>query len=102
TPEDLRGKKIGISEPGSSSDIATRTLLKRFNLDPDRDVTLVPVGSLANRTAALLSGAIDAGLDNPPGSVAQEAQGLHALIDLASLKIPASNNTVVMQRSFVE
>ncbi len=102
SPEDLRGKKIGISQPGSSSDIATRVVLRRFGLDPDTDVTLVPVGSLANRTAALLSGAIDAGLDNPPGSLAQEAQGLRPLIDLASLQIPAANNAVTMQRSYLD
>jgi len=102
SPEELRGKKIGISQPGSSSDIATRVVLRRFNLDPDVDVTLVPVGSLANRTAALLGGAIDAGLDNPPGSLAQEAQGLHPLLDLASLKLPAANNAVAVQRSFAD
>ena len=102
TIDDLRGKKIGVSQPGSSSDIATRTALKANGIDPDKDVTIVPVGSLANRTAALLSGAIDAGLDNPPGSIKQEAQGLHALIDLAAQKLPASNNTIVMQRSFVD
>jgi len=102
TPDELRGKKIGISQPGSSSDIATRVALRKLGLVPDQDVTIVPVGSLANRTAALLSGAIDAGLDNPPGSVAQQRLGLHVLLDLAALKLPTANNTVAMQRSFVD
>jgi|SRR5579871_335941 len=102
SPEELRGTKIGVSQPGSSSDIATRVALRKLGLNPDQDVTIVPVGSLANRTAALLSGAIDAGLDSPPGTLAQQRQGLQVLLDLASLKIPTANNTVVMQRSFVE
>src|SRR5206468_3251632 len=59
---DLKGKKIGVSSVGSSSDIATRAALKKLGLDPDKDVTIVPVGSAAQRTAAMLSGAIDAGV----------------------------------------
>src|SRR5581483_7201894 len=86
TPDDLRGKKVGVSRAGSSSDIATRVVLKRLGLDPDNDVTIIAVGSLANRTAALLSGSIDAGLDSPPGSLKEEAQGLHVLVHIASLK----------------
>src|SRR5581483_243449 len=86
----------------SSSDIATRVVLKRLGLDPDNDVTIIAVGSLANRTAALLSGSIDAGLDSPPGSLKEEAQGLHVLVDIASLKIPAANNVVTLQKSFVD
>jgi len=101
-PEELKGKKVGISQAGSSSDIATRVALRRFNLDPNTDVSIVPVGSQSNRTAALLSGAIDAGLDNPPGALAQLSQGLHPLIDMAGEKLPTANNAVVMQRSFVE
>jgi NitT/TauT family transport system substrate-binding protein len=101
TTDDLRGKKIGVSSPGSSSDIATRAMLHRLGLDPDKDVTIVPVGSIQNRTAAMLTGAIDAALDSPPGSLTEEAQGMHPLVDLASLNLPASNNSVVMQRSFV-
>ncbi|HZT08389.1 MAG TPA: ABC transporter substrate-binding protein [Chloroflexota bacterium] len=102
TPDDLRGKKVGVSRAGSSSDIATRVVLKRLGLDPDNDVTIIAVGSLANRTAALLSGSIDAGLDSPPGSLKEEAQGLHVLVDIASLKIPAANNVVTLQKSFVD
>ena len=40
-PEDLRGKIIAISSPGGSQDQATRLMLKKFGLDPDRDVKLL-------------------------------------------------------------
>ena len=36
TPEDLKGKKVGVSQIGSSSDIATRIALEKIGLNPTR------------------------------------------------------------------
>jgi NitT/TauT family transport system substrate-binding protein len=44
--DEIKGKKIGVSNVGSSSDIATRVMLRQVHLDPEKDVTIVPVGSL--------------------------------------------------------
>jgi NitT/TauT family transport system substrate-binding protein len=101
TTGDLKGKKVGVSSVGSSSDIATRAALKKMGLDPEKDVTIVPVGSAAQRTAAMLSGAIDAGVSQPPDSLAVEAKGFHVLYDLASQKLPSANTSVVITRSFL-
>src|SRR5438105_961962 len=54
----LRGKRVGVSRIGSSSDIATRLALQRLNLVPDQDVDVIQVGSLTARISALESGAI--------------------------------------------
>ncbi|HLQ31497.1 MAG TPA: ABC transporter substrate-binding protein, partial [Chloroflexota bacterium] len=59
TAQDLKGKKLGISRIGSSSDSATRAALRKLGLDADKDVQLIQVGSLAARMAALTSGALD-------------------------------------------
>ncbi len=102
TPQDLKGKKLGISRIGSSSDSATRAALKRFNLDPDKDVQLVQVGSLATRMAALTSGALDGAVAALPDTVDMEKQGnLHPLLDLAAEKLPAVNNTLVARRAYI-
>ena len=97
----LKGKKIGVSNAGGSSDIATRAALKAAGLDPDKDVTIVAVGSHANRTAALLAGSIDAGVDDPPEDLELVKAGLTPLIDLAGQKLPAANTGVIMQRSYL-
>jgi NitT/TauT family transport system substrate-binding protein len=101
TIADLKGKKVGVSSVGSSSDVATRAALKKMGLDPDKDVTIVPVGSAAQRTAAMLSGAIDAGVSQPPDSLAVEKAGFHVLYDLASQKLPSANTSVVVTRTFL-
>jgi NitT/TauT family transport system substrate-binding protein len=101
TVADLKGRKVGVSNPGSSSDIATRAALKKMGLDPDKDVTIVAVGSTSQRTAALLAGAIDAGVAQPPDSIALEERGFHVLYDLASQKLPSANTSVVVTRKFM-
>ena len=57
-PEDLRGKKVGTGEPGSTPDRLTRLALRKLGLDPDRDVTLVHSSDArsADRANALTSG----------------------------------------------
>ena len=101
TLQDLKGKKIGISNKGGSSDIATRAALKANGMDPDKDVQLVAVGSHANRTAALLAGSIDAGVDDPPEDEELVKAGLNPILDLAAQKIPAVNTSIVVQRSYL-
>ena len=97
----LKGKKVGVSNAGGSSDIATRAALKAAGLDPDKDVNIVAVGSHANRTAALLAGSIDAGVDDPPEDLKLVEAGLTVLIDLAAQKLPAANTGVIMSRAFL-
>jgi NitT/TauT family transport system substrate-binding protein len=99
---DLVGKTIGVATIGGSADVATRVVLRQNGLDPTRDVTIVATGSAQNRTAALLSGAIQGGMaGGPPDTLDLEARGLHPLFDLAALKLPAANTSVIAQRSWV-
>jgi NitT/TauT family transport system substrate-binding protein len=97
---DLKGKSVGISRPGSSSDIGTRVVLKKFGLDPDKDVNLIQTGSLSDRMAAMRSGALQAAVASPPETLAVERLGWHPLYDLASLGLPAVTLGLVVQRSY--
>jgi NitT/TauT family transport system substrate-binding protein len=96
-----RRYRVGISNAGGSSDIATRAVLKAAGIDPEKDVDIVAVGSHANRTAALLAGTIDAGVDDPPEDFELVKAGLNAIADLASQKLPAANTGVIMQRTYL-
>ncbi|MGH7766973.1 MAG: ABC transporter substrate-binding protein, partial [Candidatus Binatia bacterium] len=51
SPEDLKGKSIGISRFGSVSDVAARELLKGIGLRPGEDVTILQVGGASERAA---------------------------------------------------
>lgn len=101
TAEDLKGKKLGISRIGSSSDSATHAALRKLGIDPS-EVQLIQVGSLAARTAALMSGALDGGVHSLPDTINLEAHGFHPLIDLAGEHLPAVNNTLVARGAWVQ
>jgi len=62
--EDLKGKKIGTGELGSTPYQLTRLSLRRLGLDPDKDVTLVHYdqGGSSARATGLLSGEVSGSL----------------------------------------
>jgi NitT/TauT family transport system substrate-binding protein len=101
TAADLKGKKIGISSPGGSADIATRKALKDIGLDPDKDVTLVALGSHAQRTAALFAGSIQAAVDDPPNTTELVDKGFHNVYDLAAKRLGTAQTGVVAQQTFI-
>jgi NitT/TauT family transport system substrate-binding protein len=68
TPQQLKGKSVGISRIGSSSDVAARVLLKGLSLEPDKDVAIIQVGGSGERAAAFATGRI-AAFPSPPGTI---------------------------------
>ncbi len=101
TPADLKGKKVGISTAGSSSDVAVRVALKKIGIDPDKDVSIVPIGGVPERTAAMQSGAIQATVANPPETLVLERAGFKPILDLAGLKLPAAVQGTIVRRDTV-
>jgi NitT/TauT family transport system substrate-binding protein len=67
---DLKGLKIGISTPGASTDVTLRFLLREAGLDPQKDVTIVPVGDPTTALAGLKNGVIDANMSVEPTQTA--------------------------------
>ncbi|MGH7874689.1 MAG: ABC transporter substrate-binding protein [Candidatus Binatia bacterium] len=59
---DLKGKKIGTGEPGSTPDQLTRLALRKLRIDPDRDVTFIHMdeGRNSDRVKSLLGGEVAA------------------------------------------
>ena len=91
-PEELKGKKIGTGEVNSSQDRITRQALQRLGLNPERDVTLVPMGGRSiRRLNALLKGEIDATTSNEDNLFDLERRGemgkVRVLADNESLKL---------------
>lgn len=97
TVNGLRGKKIAISSYGSLTDFLTRYVLKNKGLDPSRDVTILGIGGVPTRFAAVLSGSADASLiSSAYFSKAKEA-GLNILFMLSEM-IPEWPLSVVCTR----
>ncbi|MBI2359062.1 MAG: ABC transporter substrate-binding protein [Deltaproteobacteria bacterium] len=89
SPEDLKGKSIGISRFGSVSDVAAREMLKGVGLKPVEDVNILQVGGASDRAAAFSRGAI-AGFPSPPGNVRLTGKLVpyRILVNMADLEKP--------------
>lgn len=100
--QDLKGKPVGISGIGGAVDIATRVLLRKYNMDLDRDMIPVPDNGSEFRMQGLLGGATQAAMADPPGLLQLESAGFHSLYDLAEEKIPTSNTGITGSRAWIQ
>ncbi|MGH7871332.1 MAG: ABC transporter substrate-binding protein, partial [Candidatus Binatia bacterium] len=78
--EELRGKLLGISSFGASTDTYARALLRQYKLTPNQDVKIIALGGGTNRIAAMESGAIDAALIEAPYNVMLERKGFRKIL----------------------
>lgn len=83
--QDLKGKRVAISNFASSTDNSARAALKHSGLEPLRDVTLIAMGDTHVRFQALTSGAIEAAILTPPYTVMAEQRGLNNLVWLGDI-----------------
>ncbi len=100
-PEDLRGKRIGVSRIGGNSHYFTTQALRRFNLEPGRDFTFIQTGGEPEALAALISGGIDAAVVTAPADAQGIAQGYRYVVYGPDLKIPYSATAFVTKRSVI-
>jgi NitT/TauT family transport system substrate-binding protein len=101
-PEQLKGKKLGISRFGSVSDFLVRMALRELRLDPNKDVTLLQIGGTPLRTAALQAGTIDATVLTVEEKFSAEKFGINVLFDLRQLGLEFLTNDVVTTREFMK
>jgi NitT/TauT family transport system substrate-binding protein len=100
-PSDLKGKKAGITTFGSTSDQVVRIALKKFNLEPNKDVALLSLGAQPEVFAALQSGAIDVGALSFPLYPKAAQLGMRELVNFGSLGVEDINGTVITTRSYI-
>lgn len=82
SPEDLKGKNLGITRAGSSTYTAALQALKLWGLSQN-DVTLLPLSQVPAILAGLQAKQVDAGIVSPPTSIQAHDLGYHLLMDLA-------------------
>jgi NitT/TauT family transport system substrate-binding protein len=99
--EQLKGKRLGVSGFGSASHNAALILLKKFNLEPNKDVAVVVAGPTMERLAAVDAGRIDATILTPSEMPRARKQGLVEVYDMLDLGIEVQGNGFATSRSFI-
>lgn len=85
---DLKGKVVAATQPSASTDYATRMVLRRFGLAPDKDVKILYAGSMPALVSMLKSGNAVAGLMSVPTTFQAQELGLKPILNVTDLNIP--------------
>ena len=102
TPEDLKGKRIGVSRFGALSDLVVRRYLRKLGLDPVKDVTIVQIGGIPELLAAMKAGAISGGSMSPPVLTAAKKGGFKEFADFESLDYKYPAVAIATTKNFIQ
>ena len=102
TVADLKGKTLAVTQPAASTDYASRMLLRRFGLVPDKDVKILYAGSSPALLTTLKAGNAAAGLMNAPVIFQAQELGFKQILNVTELNIPFIFVGVVTTRKILQ
>src|SRR5215470_17041726 len=101
TIDDLRGKAVGVTRFGSSTDFTMRYVLRKQGLEPGRDVTLIQTGDLFAAAALLRTRAIVAAPFSSPTNLKAEEAGARVLMNMGKAGVYFPHDAFMARRSFI-
>jgi NitT/TauT family transport system substrate-binding protein len=100
--QDLRGRPVGVTRYGASTDFTLRHLLRKSGLEPDKDVPVLQLGGQIELAAALESGRIVGAITAPPAMVKMEHSGGKVLIAPRSIGLRFPHVGIVARKSYLQ
>jgi NitT/TauT family transport system substrate-binding protein len=85
TIADVKGKRIGVTQYGSSTDFLTRYALLSNGIDPVKDVQIIQGGDSPTRLAAMQAKQIDVNIFAAPDTFIAAAKGYHPILRQSDL-----------------
>jgi ABC-type nitrate/sulfonate/bicarbonate transport system substrate-binding protein len=83
--QDLKGKVIGTTGPGATTEVAASMVLQHYGMDPKKDVTFMTIGGAETSLIAMRNGTIQARAFNPDAAFIMKKQGFTELGVLADM-----------------
>lgn len=97
----LRGKRFGVTRFGGALDFVSRYFLRQSGLDPNRDVTMIQIGSTPDIVMALAADSIDAGTLSLPSNLKAKELGFRELADFTDVKDNYPSAGISANRQFL-
>lgn len=97
---DLKGKKIAISRPGTDSDLGARVAVQRLGLG-EKEVSFISLGTDTERLGAMLHGVVDATVVSVSGYITGQKMGFHSILDLSQANIPYEAAGLITTRALM-
>jgi NitT/TauT family transport system substrate-binding protein len=102
TQEELRGKTLGITRYGASTDFTLRFLLKKWGLEPDREVKVIQMGGQPEILAGMQAGIIQGGVLSSPGDFKAKRTGFSMLANFAKVGLDYPTTSLISTRSTIK
>jgi NitT/TauT family transport system substrate-binding protein len=102
TAKDLKGKKVGVTRLGGSTDFALELALKKWGLRRGPDVAVLQTGGMPQLLGAISGGVVDAGVISPPTNLTGAKLGLKELVDFGDIGIVYPNSPLATTQLFLE
>jgi NitT/TauT family transport system substrate-binding protein len=102
SPAQLKGKKLGVSRYGATSDFAVRLALKKWGLNPDRDVNILQIGTSQDTVRAMQTRMLDAGVVSGTSSLIARKAGFREIGDLADLGLHYPTSAIGTTKSYLQ
>jgi len=97
--EDLKGKTFGISSFGGTPHSEAIMILRKYGMNPEKDVTFLQIGGSSSRYTALESGSIQAAMLLPPFNNFAKKRGFNQLMSFNDImSIPLGGLSVHTQK----
>jgi len=102
TPNDLKGKQIGVASLGGGNWMFTMLAFDHWGLDPKRDnITFRIIGNTGVRAQSIASGIIGGSVLGYTFATNLRREGYPILADLGDLNIPFQDTGLYTRKSFV-
>lgn len=102
TPQDLKGKKLGITRFGGLYDFSANFALKKWGLQPGKDVVLIQIGDIPSLMGALAGSSIQAATLQPPFTIRADQLGYRELMDLSKSGLEHQTTAVISTRAIIK
>ena len=99
---DLKGKTVGVTRFGSSTDFALRYLMQKHGFNADKDVTILQLGGMPELAAALSKRLIVAAPLSAPTHIRARAAGAQPLLDMAKAGVYFPHTAVITRRAYLK
>jgi ABC-type nitrate/sulfonate/bicarbonate transport system substrate-binding protein len=99
---DLKGKILGVTLPGSTTDMAARMLLQQAGMTPGKEIQITHLQGMPDMITALSQGRIDAAIISAPTTIRAKQAGMKELVDITARNIPMIHAGLATTRDFIK
>ena len=99
---DLRSKVMGVTLPGSTTDLTAKILFQQSGLVPGKDVQVTHLQGMPDIITALTQGRIDAGIVSAPTTLKLRQAGFKELVNVAARNLPMIHAGLATTRDFIK